>query len=169
MGFCSRTFSKRGEHPEKVLRTYWKKEWRPMSHLNRLVGCLLLAFIAVPLHPQSLAAWKDRSPHITRFVTVDKDVRLEVLDWGGFGRPIILLAGGGNTAHVFDNFALRLREHYHVYGITRRGFGASGYLPTDNPADRLGDDVVAVIDAQSEETHLSGTLDRRGGVEFSCK
>jgi len=72
---------------------------------------------------------------------------LEVLDWGGSGRPIVLLAGGGNTAHVFDDFAPRLTAHYHVYGITRRGFGASGYSATDHPADRLGEDVAAVIDA----------------------
>jgi pimeloyl-ACP methyl ester carboxylesterase len=78
---------------------------------------------------------------------VDKDVRLEVLDWGGSGRPIVLLAGGGNTAHVFDNFAPKLTPHGHVYGITRRGFGASGYAATDHPADRLGDDVVAVLDS----------------------
>jgi pimeloyl-ACP methyl ester carboxylesterase len=60
---------------------------------------------------------------------------------------MILLAGGGQTAHVFDDFAPKLAARWHVYGITRRGYGASGYLATDNPADRLGDDVVAVIDA----------------------
>jgi non-heme chloroperoxidase len=110
---------------------------------------MLLAFLVVPLYAQNSAAWKDPSPHITRFVTVDKDVRLEVLDWGGSGRPIVLLAGGGDTAHVYDDFAPKLSTHYHVYGITRRGFGASGYSATDRPADRLGDDVVAVIDALS--------------------
>ena len=118
-----------------------------MSHRSCLVSSALLAFFTVPLHSQSLAVWKDPSPHTTRFVTVDKDVRLEVLDWGGSGRPIVLLAGGGNTAHVFDDFAPKLTAHYHVYGITRRGFGASGYSSTDHPADRLGEDVVAVIDA----------------------
>ena len=118
-----------------------------MSHCSCLAGSVLLAFLAVPLHSQSLAVWKDPSTHTTRFVTVDKDVLLEVLDWGGSGRPIILLAGGGNTAHEFDDFAPKLTAHHHVYGITRRGFGASGYSATDHPADRLGDDVVAVIDA----------------------
>jgi non-heme chloroperoxidase len=118
-----------------------------MSQCSRLAGSLLLAFLALPLHSQGSAVWKDPSPHTTRFVTVDKDVRLEVLDWGGSGRPIVLLAGGGNTAHVFDDFAPKLTAYYHVYGITRRGFGASGYSATDHPADRLGDDVVAVIDA----------------------
>jgi len=118
-----------------------------MSHRSCLAGSVLLALVTVLLHSQSLTAWKDPSPHSARFVVVDKDVQLEVLDWGGSGRPIILLAGGGNTAHVFDDFAPKLTAHHHVYGITRRGFGASAYSATDHPADRLGDDVVAVIDA----------------------
>jgi pimeloyl-ACP methyl ester carboxylesterase len=79
-------------------------------------------------------------------VSVERDVQLEVLDWGGLGRPIVLLAGGGDTAHVFDDFAPKLAVHYHVYGITRRGFGASGYSVPDNPADRLGADVLTVIE-----------------------
>ena len=35
-----------------------------------------------------------------QFVTVEPDVRLEVLDWGGSGRPLIFLAGNGDTAHA---------------------------------------------------------------------
>src|SRR5436853_3472878 len=57
------------------------------------------------------------------------------------------LAGGGFTAHVFDDFAPKLAASWHVYGITRRGFGTSGYSATQTPAERLGEDVVAVIDA----------------------
>jgi pimeloyl-ACP methyl ester carboxylesterase len=79
-------------------------------------------------------------------VTVDKDVALEVLDWGGSGGAMVLLAGAGNTAHVYDAFAPKLTSGYHVYGITRRGFGASKYSGTDYAADRLGDDVIAVLD-----------------------
>jgi pimeloyl-ACP methyl ester carboxylesterase len=82
-----------------------------------------------------------------QFVPVADNVRLEVLDWGGAGKPLVLLAGGGDTAHVFDDFAPKLATDHHIYGITRRGFGASGFTPTDDPADRLGDDVVAVMDA----------------------
>ena len=55
--------------------------------------------------------------------------------------------GAGIRPTYFDDFAPKLTAYYHVYGITRRGFGASGYSATDDPADRLGDDVVAVIDA----------------------
>lgn len=93
------------------------------------------------------AAWVDPSPHRVQFVSVEKDVRLEVLDWGGSGQAMVLLAGGGNTAHVFDEFAPKLVTQYRVYGITRRGFGASGFSAVDFSADRLGDDVVTVMDA----------------------
>ena len=92
-------------------------------------------------------AFKDPSPHAVQFVSVDKDVKLEVLDWGGSGRPVVLLAGLGDTAHRFDKFAPKLTAKYHVYGITRRGFGASSAPASGYSADRLGDDVLAVLDA----------------------
>src|ERR1700730_10938881 len=91
--------------------------------------------------------WRDPSPHIIQFVTVDENVKLEVLDWGESGRPLVLLAGVGNTAHIFDDFAPKLTSEYHVYGITRRGFGASSTPASGYSADRLGDDVLAVLDA----------------------
>jgi non-heme chloroperoxidase len=107
---------------------------------------LMISFI-LPLHSQSGTRWKDPSPHAVRFVSVGDSVLLEVLDWGGSGRAVVLLAGGGDTAHVFDDFAPRLTTHNHVYGITRRGFGASGYADAENVGERLGEDVLAVIDA----------------------
>lgn len=85
-----------------------------------------------------------------QFVEVQPGVKLEVLDWGGSGRPLVFLAGLGNSAHVFEDFAPRFTDHFHVYGITRRGFGASSKPEPMDPnysADRLGLDVVAVIDA----------------------
>src|SRR5205807_2196687 len=42
-----------------------------------------------------------------------------------------------------------LTANYHVYGITRRGFGASGAPQpdaTNYTAGRLGEDVLAIID-----------------------
>lgn len=118
-----------------------------MAHFSRLGGPFLFIALLHLLYSQQSASWKDPSPHSIQFVAVAQNLRLEVLDWGGTGRPVVLLAGGGNTAHIFDEFATKLTPGYHVYGITRRGFGASGFSATDDPADRLGDDIVAVIDA----------------------
>jgi pimeloyl-ACP methyl ester carboxylesterase len=83
-------------------------------------------------------------------VSVEPNVSLEVLDWGGDGPPLVLLAGFGQTAHSFDGFAERFTDKHHVYGITRRGFGASSHpAPTDEnyALARLAADVLAV-DAQ---------------------
>ncbi|MGB6405785.1 MAG: hypothetical protein WBE31_08250 [Candidatus Sulfotelmatobacter sp.] len=50
----------------------------------------------------------DSTPHKVQFVTLDKNAKVEVLDWGGTGQPLILVPGLGDTAHVFDSFALKL-------------------------------------------------------------
>jgi pimeloyl-ACP methyl ester carboxylesterase len=124
-------------------------------------NCFLWAVVAATLaggsiraqnlqHPAKAVASAPKLPPHDMLITVDKNVKLEVLDWGGSGRPIVLLAGLGDTAHVFDNFASKLTATYHVYGVTRRGFGSSS-APAPSvenySADRLGDDVVAVINA----------------------
>jgi non-heme chloroperoxidase len=91
------------------------------------------------------AQWRDPSPHSVQLVTVEKDVQIEVLDWGGSGRAVVLLAGLGNTSHVFDELALKLREHVHVYGITRRGFGASSKPQTGFDVERLVEDIASTV------------------------
>ena len=72
-------------------------------------------------------------------VSIEPSVSLEVLDWGGAGQPLVLLAGLGNTAHVFDGFAPNLTESFHVYGITRRGFGRSSGPPASEGSTLVGD------------------------------
>jgi pimeloyl-ACP methyl ester carboxylesterase len=108
---------------------------------------LFLVILAGRSSAQEAAHWRDPSPHTIQFVAVEDNIKLEVLDWGGSGRPLVLLAGLGNTAHVFDDFAPKLTSEYHVYGITRRGYGASSAPASGYTADRLGDDVLAVLDA----------------------
>lgn len=78
----------------------------------------LSAFAAVVLAPLAAAAvhtpasgqvWRDPSPHRVQTVVVDGDARLEVLDWGGTRRPLVLL-GCYLSAHVYDEFAPKLRH-----------------------------------------------------------
>jgi non-heme chloroperoxidase len=114
--------------------------------VRRLLQALCLLF---SLSLFSAAQTNSSAPTV-QFVTVDQEVKLEVLDWGGTGRPLVFLAGLGNDAHVFDKFAPKFTANNHVYGITRRGFGASSKPDPTNAnyaADRLGDDVLAVLAA----------------------
>src|ERR1043165_4179161 len=127
------------------------------------------------------AGWRDPSPHTVLMIAVEPAVELEVLDWGGSGPAIILLAGLSNTAHVYDDFAPLLTSHFRVLGITRRGHGrstapASGYTP-----QRLAEDVIRVMDAEQvkraivvghsfagEEMHVLGAkyVDRISGLVY---
>jgi pimeloyl-ACP methyl ester carboxylesterase len=110
-----------------------------------VIACSLAA--RASLVAQSVAVTHADSAPAIRFITVQPNVQLEVLDWGGTGQPMVLLAGLGNTAHVFNNLARQLRANHHVFGITRRGFGRSSVPSSGFSADRLGDDVLAVMDS----------------------
>jgi len=133
-----------------------------------LVSCLVLLLASEAAQAQVKSS--DGSPHTVQSVPADNGISLEVLDWGGTGRAVVLLAALGDTAHSFDRFAPKLIEQGHIYGITRRGFGASSAPkpphfaikatsyslvaersdpkePNPYEPDRLGDDVLAVIDA----------------------
>jgi pimeloyl-ACP methyl ester carboxylesterase len=90
---------------------------------------------------------RDVSPHQTSFVTVGPRVRLEVLDWGGSGPPMLFLSGLGDTAHEFDDFAPRWTRKYHVLALTRRGFGASSQPPGGYQIDSLSHDIRVVLDS----------------------
>lgn len=73
--------------------------------------------------------------------------QLEVLDWGGKGRAILFLTGLGNTAHVYDSFAPRFTNDFHVYAMSRRGYGASEQTNVGYGIDTLAKDILSVIDA----------------------
>lgn len=118
--------------------------------LFSLARIFLFTCLSIFGAPANAASSADTSPHEVRFVTVQDGVKLEVLDWGGTGRPLVLLAGQGDDAHVFDGFARNFTARHHVYGITRRGYGRSdkpAATAENYDAHRLADDVLAVIAA----------------------
>jgi non-heme chloroperoxidase len=124
-----------------------------MMHWPRLflLGAVALLTFAAPTAARASdvkpAACADTTPHQARMVKVAPGVELEVLDWGGSGKSMVLLTGGGDNAHVYDQFAFQFTNYFHVIGITRRG-----YLPSSQPPDgydvptRAADDI-AVLDA----------------------
>lgn len=115
-----------------------------------LCGVMAMALFLLLLPPSPAVArsndeWRDPSPHAVVRVTVEPGVELEVLDWGGSGRPVLLLAGLGDTAHVFDDFAPTLTNRHRVYALTRRGFGQSSAPESGYDLDRLAEDVITAV------------------------
>jgi len=97
---------------------------------SAVLGVLLAGVVAA-------ASGAQTTPSV-QFVTVDHDVRVEVVDWGGRGKALLFLSGMGNTAHVFDTFAPQFTNEFHVMGVTRRGFGASSRPTSGYRARRRG-------------------------------
>ena len=91
--------------------------------------------------------WADTSPHRVGFVNAGPGVRLEVLDWGGSGPPMLFLSGLDDTGHEFDDFAPKWSGQFHVFALTRRGFGASSQPARGYQIDSLSNDIRVVLDS----------------------
>jgi non-heme chloroperoxidase len=134
-----------------------------MHSIARLSACVVVtAFVAVACRGNQSdqdqrktaitpAEWHDPASHTVQFVTVPDGARIEVVDWGGQGEPIVFIAGLGDAAHMYDDFAPRLTNAFHVLGVTRRGYGASSRPDTGYTVPTLSNDVYAVVDS----LHLS--------------
>lgn len=84
-------------------------------------------------------------------------VKLHYIDWGGKGDVILLLAGMGNTADVFNDFAPAFTDNYHVVGLTRRGYGKSDKPENGYEISNLAKDIVQFMDVKKfKKVYLVG-------------
>lgn len=114
----------------------------------RLIASALLIQAACGdgTHPPPAGAWRDPSPHHVGYVSIN-GARIQYLDWGGHGPPLVLIHGWGSNAHTFDDLAPRLVADQHVIGITLRGFGPSDSVSSSYSLDRYADDLVETFDS----------------------
>ena len=120
----------------------------PAMRSTLVIAAAVAVFFGAPvlIFAFGSQSWRDPSPHQVSRVTVDSSVQLEVLDWGGSGPPIVLL-GCYMTAHMYDEFAPKLANQFHVIGITRRGIGASDKPTIGYTVQRSVNDVLEVLNS----------------------
>ena len=107
----------------------------------------------------------DTSPHKSELVEVN-GIHLHYLDWGGSGTVLLFLAGMGCNAHIFDRFAPRYTDRFHVLALTRRGHGESDHPETGYDIDTLTEDLRLFIDqTKIERLFLAGHS--LAGIEMS--
>jgi pimeloyl-ACP methyl ester carboxylesterase len=98
---------------------------------------ILLAFVvAGPLGAQT-----------ERFIPMGDGTRIQVLDWGGTGDPVLFVPGFGLNAYIWSDIAPRLTNEHRVLALTVRG-----WYPSDAPASgytyaTVAHDVVTVLDS----------------------
>ena len=112
---------------------------------NTLLILIAFMYIAV-LTKANASEWQNTPVSKVSYVEMDDKIKLEVVDWGGKGTPLIFLAGLSLNAHTFDHFAPRFTHSYRVIGVTRVGHGSSESRTEDFSTARLVKDIINVMD-----------------------
>jgi non-heme chloroperoxidase len=97
-------------------------------------------------HPTTRRSALKTSPP-TSFIVNVNGVRLHTLDWGGSGTPLLFLSGMGCSVYIFDKFAARFTDKFHVLAMDRRGHGDSDYPESGYDQDTLAEDLRQFLDA----------------------
>ena len=112
--------------------------------------------VPAPKVNSSTEAPGDKSTHKSATVMAN-GIKQHYLDWGGTGDVIIMLAGLGNDAHVFDEIAPSFTDKFHVMALTRRGWGETERPQTGYDNATRVEDIRAFMDAiKITRAHLVG-------------
>ena len=78
-------------------------------------------------------------------------INLHFRDWGGSGRPIVLLHGLASSCHIWDLVAPRLAENFSVIALDQRGHGLSDKPDTGYDFSTVARDLMGVIEKRNLE------------------
>jgi non-heme chloroperoxidase len=121
--------------------------------LRKLHMFMLLALLSACAH-RALSTHELQS----KFAEVAPTTRLQFIDFGGKGDPVVLLAGPGNTAWIYAPFGNDLANDFHVVALTRRGHGESDMPATGYDQATLVEDLLGFLDSQGfHSVHLVGS------------
>lgn len=68
-------------------------------------------------------------------------------DWGGTGRPLVLLHGLASTSHIWDLVAPRLTDGFRVVALDQRGHGETDKPDTGYDFATIVSDLAAFLEA----------------------
>ena len=78
-------------------------------------------------------------------------INLHYRDWGGTGRPVVLLHGLASSCHIWDLVAPQLAEDFSVIAVDQRGHGLSDKPESGYDFATVGRDLLGVIQARGLE------------------
>jgi pimeloyl-ACP methyl ester carboxylesterase len=110
---------------------------------------LRVDYLAAIAAHAGLAVEHDRiRPPRPRFVTLD-GLRFRYLDWGDAdAAPLVLLHGGGQSAHTWDAFCLAVGERFRCIALDQRGHGDSQWSDLgEYTFDDHARDIATFVDA----------------------
>ncbi len=113
------------------------------------------------------------TPHARDGETSLNGLRFHFLDWGTSGEsPLLLLHGGAQTAHSWDEVAPDLARDHHVLALDQRGHGDSDWSPDGRyRREDFVADVRALLDdrAWSTATVMALSLGGLNAIAFAAE
>jgi pimeloyl-ACP methyl ester carboxylesterase len=104
---------------------------------------------------QSSTASSNNVAHKSGFVCAN-GIRLHYLDWNGVGPVLILIHGGLDNAHIFDDLAPAFTDHFRVIAYDLRGHGHSDAKGPFDTTTRT-EDLRGLMDSLGiAKAHLAG-------------
>jgi pimeloyl-ACP methyl ester carboxylesterase len=104
---------------------------------------------------QTSLAWSETAARKSGFVTAN-GIRLHYLDWGGLSPVLILIHGGLDNAHIFDDLAPAFTGHFRVIAYDLRGHGRSEAKGPFDTSTRI-QDLCGFMDSLGiAKAHLAG-------------
>ena len=126
----------------------------PTAYRDRMRACA----DAIDLNPPAIVLPTDH------FVVLGH-YRFHYLDWGNAHLPhLVLLHGGGLTAHTWDMAALLLHDRYHVVALDLRGHGDTDWSSDEDVVRDLTD--LVTDDVEQFMAHLGYDRVAIGGMAF---
>jgi pimeloyl-ACP methyl ester carboxylesterase len=136
-----------------------RESWRPLLPLAALLllgSCRTRELSAAEPARSALVGWTDPSPHLVADAQVN-GLRINYLDWGGSGPPLVMVHGIGGNPHVFDDLAPLLKDRFHVLAYARRGHGDSDAPARGYDVRTLTSDLRRFLDQlRIDRAHLLG-------------
>jgi pimeloyl-ACP methyl ester carboxylesterase len=98
----------------------------------------------------------DGADPVRRECIAPDGLRLNYLDWGGSGDPIVFLHGGALTAHTWDLVCIGLRDSFRCIALDLRGHGDSDWSDDYRVETATADVASLVASLGAARCHLAG-------------
>jgi pimeloyl-ACP methyl ester carboxylesterase len=87
-----------------------------------------------------------RPPYKEDFIQ-GNGIKLQYLDWGGSGQPLILIHGLGDSPYLFEDIASSLKNNFRIIAYSKRGHCKSKITVTDYDNCALVSDLKLLVDS----------------------
>jgi pimeloyl-ACP methyl ester carboxylesterase len=116
---------------------------------TRLLRVLLLSLFALLISCQQSEKQNqmEAKPIYKEAFIEGNGVKLQYLDWGGSGQPLVLIPGLYDSPYLFEDIASSLKDNFRIIAYSRRGHGKSKAINSDYSISVLVSDIKLLLDS----------------------